>query len=190
MTIVSLRGTSGSGKSTVVHQILQRWPHELLDCDAKGRPRNYRVTLPNGESLYIIGRYTTQCGGCDGIQPYSDIVKRIAKYAPKGHVLFEGLLISSGYGSIGKFSERYREDFVFAFMDTPLKVCLQRIQKRRKAKGNTKPLNPYNTELKHKVMWKSVKVIGDLGRRCVIIDHQKAFSQVMKLYGIRVRMPK
>jgi len=187
MKIVSLRGTSGSGKSTVVHKILQRWPHELLDCDAKGRPRNYKVQLPNGEPLYIIGRYTTQCGGCDGIRPYSDIAKRIAKYAPKGHVLFEGLLISGGYGSIGKFSKRYKKRFIYAFLNTPLEICLARVQARRRSKGNLEPLNPKNTEQKHRAMWGSIENIRELGHQCVMIDYQKAFPQVMRLFGVNVR---
>jgi len=34
---------------------------------------------------------------------------------------------------------------IWAFLDTPLDVCLARVTARREAKGNTKPLNPENT---------------------------------------------
>jgi hypothetical protein len=34
---------------------------------------------------------------------------------------------------------------VFAFLDTPLEVCLERVRERRARKGNTKELDPTNT---------------------------------------------
>src|SRR5690554_107408 len=137
MTIVNIRGTHGSGKSTVVREIIKMYDGTFESINEKGRPNNYCVKLPGTKkTLYVIGSYETACGGCDGIQPYADIWPRVEKFAALGHVLFEGALVSSSYGNIGRSSEAYGDQFIFAFMDTPLNTCINRIVERRLARGN------------------------------------------------------
>jgi len=70
---------------------------------------------------------------------------------------------------------------VFAFMDTPLKTCIERIQRRRMLKGNLEPLDPRNTSKKFDNVNRSIGVITELGRRVVIVDHRKAVAQVLGL---------
>jgi hypothetical protein len=149
----------------------------------RGRAEIYRVATPAYmvKPLYVIGPYENACGGCDAIQPYSEIWPRVEKYAEEGHVIFEGVLISTNYGTIGTSSEKYGRDFVFAFLNTPLDICLERIKARRLARGNTKPLNPYQTEWKHKAINKLVAKFTERGRRCVVLDYRKAVAQVLGL---------
>jgi len=185
--IVNIRGTHGSGKSTVVKKILDRYGFEAesyIEKRGGKRPANYIVQLPGVlRPLYIIGCYETSCGGCDGIQPYSEIWPRIVSFANRGHVLLEGALVSSSYGNIGRASECYGDDFVFAFMDTPLKKCIRQIEQRRAANGNTKPLNPDNTIKKHEAVARSIdKIRNEFKRKVVIINHKKAVSQVVGLF--------
>ena len=72
---------------------------------------------------------------------------------------------------------------MFAFLDTPLSVCLARIAARRLAKGNDKPVDPKNTAVKHANIVKGIpKITGEFGRRGIIIDHRKAVPQVLGLY--------
>jgi hypothetical protein len=183
--IINIRGTHGSGKSTIMSTILKNYPNEPESVDKRGRPENYKVNIPFiDKPVYIIGSYENACGGCDGIQPYSEIWPRIVRLADlgHGHILFEGALVSSSYGNIGKASEIYGDDFVFAFMDTPVEECLRRIQARRLAKGNTKPLDPKNTVSKHNNVERSITKIREVyQRRVVILDHRKALSQVLGL---------
>lgn len=190
MTIVSIRGTHGSGKSTVVTKIMQKYPtHPVPDPDKpSGKVLGYRVTLPAGE-LFVVGSYATACGGCDAIQPYANIWPRIAAAADTGaHVLFEGALVSSSYGNIGRASEQYGDDMVFAFLDTPLSVCLERIAQRRAAKGNFEPVDPANTEAKFLSVARSLpKIQTELGRRVVILDHTQAVKQTLALFDVRLR---
>jgi hypothetical protein len=142
----------------------------------------YEMLLPNSGKLRVVGRYTTDCGGCDGIQPYSLIWPRVCEYAKLGHVLFEGALISCSYGNIGRDSEVYGNRMVFAFLDTPLEVCLERVRKRREAKGNFKPLDPKNTLSKFESIQRSIgKIRDEFRRRVVIVDYKKAEQQVMEL---------
>lgn len=186
--IISLRGTNGSGKTHLVKTILQTYTcePESIDTKRKGnRAANYLVTLPNGDALYVVGNYDKACGGCDGIQPYDDILPRVLRLAERGHVLFEGALVSSGYGRIGVGLEPFGDDVVFAFMDTPLEKCIQRVKDRRAARGDDRPFDPKNVVQKYRAVELSIKNIRDNHkRRVVMIDHTRAADQVMELLGV------
>lgn len=179
--ILNIRGTHGSGKSTLVRGLLNRGSASPLG--AGKRPEGYVVTLPKlARPVYVVGSYETACGGCDGIQPYSLIWPRIVEYAGKGHVVFEGALVSSSYGNIGRSSEVYGNNFVFAFLDTPLEECLRRVARRREAKGDQRSLDPRNTTVKYNNIQRSIaKIQEEFGRKVVILKHQIAQLQVMLL---------
>ena len=69
-------------------------------------------------------------------------------YAPLGHVIFEGLLIShlfSRYAMLDRELFAQGIPFVWAFLDTPLEICLDRVRARREARGTETPLNVKNT---------------------------------------------
>ena len=66
--IINVRGTSGTGKSTVIHNILKKYPHKPVISHG-GKHMGYKVELTSGKFLYVVGKYETQCGGCDGILP-------------------------------------------------------------------------------------------------------------------------
>lgn len=191
-TIVNLRGTSGAGKSTVAHTLMALFPHEVVErFGARGdRPLVYKLNLgPGRRPLFLIGPYKTQCGGCDAITGYQDVLPPLlAKYAALGHVFFEGLLISGGYGSVGRALGELRDNgyrVVFALLDTPLETCLERITARRAARGVTEPLNPVNTEQKHKAAHNSQKKIAEeYGHECVSVPHRQAVRTVLGLFGL------
>lgn len=176
--IVSLRGTHGSGKSTVVKWLLHSGESTPLGVGKK--PDGYRVDISwLDRPLYIVGPYETACGGCDAIQPYQLIWPRVVDYEAKGHVVFEGALVSSSYGTIGEASEGYGDQVVFAFLDTPVQTCVERILERRAKKGTAKPFDPKITVQKHKNVLRSiVRIRDEIGRRTVIIDHKRATSQI------------
>lgn len=179
--IISLRGTHGSGKSTVVKTLLTRY--NATEIPGLKKPDGYWFNTPwLVKPVYVVGSYKTACGGCDSIQPYALIWPRVEDYATKGHVLFEGALVSSSYGNIGRASEQFGDEMVFAFMTTPLDVCLARIAARRKAKGNDKPVDPRNTASKLRNVEKSIDIIRDREkRRTVMIDYRKPVSQILGL---------
>lgn len=188
--IVSIRGTHGSGKSTIVRSILDKHSHTELYGTNPKKPTGYLVDL-KGKALYVCGSYLTACGGCDGINPYSDIWPRIDEHAQQGrHVLFEGALVSSSYGSIGRAMEPYPGS-VFAFLDTPLALCIERVNLRRQKAwalagkpGSAPPVNPANTEGKYASVERTKRQMVTLGScvRQVSIDHSKAVAQVLRLF--------
>lgn len=197
MTIVSIRGTHGSGKSTIVKKILEKYPHDTVGFYGGKRPDGYLVRPPgHDERIYIVGPYLTACGGCDAVQPYDRILEQLAWAEEAGHhILLEGALVSSSYGRVGETMNRMN-DPIFAFLDTPLEVCLDRIAKRRATKwaearkpGAPPPVNPKNTAVKHENVARTKHQMAKLGSRIRIvdIDHKKPVQQIMKLFGISLR---
>ena len=181
--IINIRGTHGSGKSTVIRQMIQRYGSDPTKCQiGDGRKVcGYSVPSPFG-TIRVVGSYRNECGGCDGIQPYANIWPRVVDYANGAHVLFEGALVSNSYGNIGRDSEVYGDDFVFAFLDTPLEVCIERIMQRRAAKGNTKPFDPNKSVVRiYKSNESVLRKVKELGRRYVILNHQRPLPQVIGL---------
>jgi hypothetical protein len=178
--IVNIRGTHGSGKSTIVKKILEKFEAVELPIGEGPKLAGYLVKLAPKQRLYVVGPYRTACGGCDAIQPYDLIWPRVLAYAKKGHVLFEGALVSSSVGNIGR-AMAARKDCVVAFMDTPLQECLDRIARRRAARGDDRPLNPKNTTSKFEGIVRSRPQLEALGLRCVTVPHKRAVSFVLGL---------
>lgn len=144
MTIVNIRGTSGSGKSTLVHRMLKDFSHSELYGKFDGW-KNSRVISHVIETplvrTFVIGRYETQCGGCDSLSykgAFEDIEALIRKFALEGNVLFEGLTVSSVYGRFLKVSQDFPGQFVWCFMDTPEEECYRRIMLRNGGKREPK----------------------------------------------------
>jgi predicted ABC-type ATPase len=173
--LVKLHGTSGSGKSTVARHLMSLGVVRPLD-------NAYYVDIPAFKlPLYILGTYNSQCGGCDTLTAGQQI-ELIHYYAPKGHVFYEGLLGSEYYGKLGVASEPYGNRHVFAFLDTPIELCIERVKARRLAKGNTQPLNEENTRNRvRKIEMLRQKLINQ-GRNVKIIPYQQAGESVFALF--------
>ena len=180
--IVKLHGTSGSGKSTIAWRFLKDYPNAARTSEV-GKIEAYDVRVPELTlPLYILGRYSTQCGGCDTLSADQQI-DLLHCYAPLGHVLYEGLLASEYYGRLGEASERYGKDHVFAFLDTPIDLCIERVKARRLAAGNDKPLNEDNTRGRiKKIEALKRKLVSVYGRQVVTISHLDPFPQVLALF--------
>lgn len=144
----------------------------------------YSVHLPYlKEPLYVLGPYTAVCGGMDSLSDVNDHIRLIHTYSQLGHVIYEGLLASEYYGRLGAASEQYGDNHIFAFLDTPIEVCLDRVVARRVARGNLKPLNSSNTVGRvKKIAMLKTKLEQVLRRRTVQIDHTNAVEQVANLF--------
>lgn len=153
--IINVRGTSGSGKTTVVREVMAAGNAEMLFGDGKAggifgkaiRPEAYRVNIAGVVTpVYVIGSYEHVCGGCDSIRSQDEVCDRVRRYARQGHVVMEGLLVShlfSRYKALDR--ELQPIPYIWAFLDTPLDLCLERVEARRLSRGSDKPLNPRNT---------------------------------------------
>ncbi len=145
--IVNIRGCNGSGKTTIVRRFLEKLPTVQLG-GKPGRPAGYQVDAsPWGIHLpvYVVGSYENACGGADGIKTQEEIVERVQKAYSYGHVLVEGLLMSKSSDN-GTTAPALKEmNAIFAFLNTPWDVCLERVLGRRAAAGNEKEFDPDKT---------------------------------------------
>ncbi len=150
--IISVRGTNGSGKSTVVRGLMERGAAKpIFGVLGPSRPEAYKLLLAFvAEPVFVIGPYVSETGGCDSVHPFKLIIELLNKYSKQGHIVFEGMMISDTYGRIGVLLERWGLQAVFAFLPTPLDECIRRVEQRRINRGNQKPLNPKNTINRYK----------------------------------------
>lgn len=144
--ILRVAGTFGSGKTTAVREFLTSYPCETLMRGNK--IGGYRLDLNEAgikAPLFVIGKYDNVCGGTDAISTQAEIAERILKAHPYGHVLYEGALVSAS-GIAGQVTQAVHPTGcdVYAFLDTPLELCIERVKGRRLAAGNEKEFDPKN----------------------------------------------
>ena len=180
--IISIRGTHGSGKSTAVQELLAQGKGQPIMGRLRNKPAAYRLTFEEvPDPVFVLGPYTLTCGGCDAVQPYDLILDLLRDYAPQGHIVFEGALVSSSYGRIGALLEQLGQEAVFAFLTTPPEECLRRIVQRRLDRGDLRPLNPANTLGKVRSIESSKKTIATKGVRMVELDYQQPVLGILNL---------
>lgn len=185
--LVSVRGTNGSGKSTVVQGLLALGRHgpptKLYGVLGPRMTEALELTLKGVKKpVYVLGSYHVVSGGCDQIQPYDLILDLLRKYAAKGHVVFEGVLVSSSYGRVGRLMEEWGQDAVFAFLNTSLEQCIENVKKRRSARDDEREFNPHNLTTKYNQIVKNrVKIAAEGKLRVVDLDFGKGTEQVLEL---------
>jgi hypothetical protein len=183
--IVKLHGCSGSGKTTAARELMASWGEVQYRTDFGKYVRVLRTDAPD---LYVVGDYSRPgCGGVDTIPNYTQTMEAVEEFHSRGHVLYEGLLLSTYYGAAGKWTEKWGDDHMFAFLDTPAVTCLDRVQERREKAGSKNKFNPQLTLDKHATIERLYHKLGLMGRRTVLIDHTKEpHRQLRALYELHV----
>ncbi len=155
--ILSIRGTSGSGKThlakTLLHSTGIYGPP--VSHHAKGRKQPYfyiRPHLSGGRDLVILGHYESATGGVDTISG-NDIPFELARehYSQNRDVFMEGLLLSAEQHRTARLHEDGIPVRLF-YLSTSLEDCLASVRARREARGNTAPLNPDTTASRHRAI--------------------------------------
>lgn len=147
--IINIRGTSGSGKTTVVKDAMQFFtPKVEVNIPKRRNPLGYWFgeVVDGKRKMAIPGHYATACGGCDTLSGYDEIFN-LVRLGGEGaqHVLFEGLLVSEESKRTLALHERFPSQVLVIELTTSQDECLASVQARREARGNDKPLNPANT---------------------------------------------
>lgn len=167
--ILNVRGTSGSGKSTIVRKIMAMAPATDVGFQrGTTRKQPYWYTLKFPEfSIVVPGHYETACGGCDTIKTYDELFAIIRNAHSCGmHVLFEGLLVAHDKKrtlELWDWLERDPAKLQVLELTDSLEVCLESVEKRRMSRKNPpkKPFNPANTSRRY----------GEVQRSCVILEN-------------------
>jgi hypothetical protein len=96
-------------------------------CGKRFRKSNCHA-MPDG--AFVVGRYKS---GCDGIFPQEIIEEMIKYWAPRGHLIWENVLVAANIGRwavLAQDTEPINHN-VWVFLDTPLELCIERVFKRR-----------------------------------------------------------
>lgn len=190
--IIHVRGTSGSGKSHLARRVMERYSSHG-DLHRKGRKRPFATlhSRVGGPPLYVPGHYETDCGGADTIPTYDDYFDAVAlAYGEGKDVLFEGLLSTPEINRTLRLHELAKDDLHIVFLDVPLEVCVESVNQRRRAKAQRAgkpepdPLNPKNTESKHKQANSARNKLRAAGVNCHLLDREAAYLKVCELLEI------
>jgi hypothetical protein len=146
-------------------------------------PEAYQLTIPKVKKpVAVLGPYTTACGGCDRLIPFSIIPDLILKYAKEGHVIFEGVIVASIYGQIGTLMEQFKKDAVFLFLDTSLEDCISRVRARREDRTDLREFNPTHLTTKYRATQRvHDKVKTDGIMRAETVSTEDAHKVLIKL---------
>jgi hypothetical protein len=143
MNVINIRGTTGSGKTTIVRNLIK---------DNNFSPA---ITLSEGVACHISDKYVvigpyksgSNFGGVDAIKKISYVEPAILKALEiRPTVIFEGLLISHSYERWLEFSKKIKAiqhdnnckevGMIWAFIVPPFKVNIQRLRTRNNIPPN------------------------------------------------------
>lgn len=181
--VIDIRGTHGSGKSFVPKQFILA--HEDVRA-VLGRPMTYEGSegvmgyyIPK-ENLYILGKYHNACGGCDGIKTQAEIKARVdAALADGMNVMLEGILVAHTFGPWSEFARG--KDWHFCILDTPLDMCISRVNDRRAVAGKG-PLQDTKNIVRDWYRTRQLyKMFLDAGHQAHWVEHEHVMSQIVEV---------
>lgn len=136
--LVQIKGANGSGKTTIVKQLIALEPKPILLSDPsllKGKP--YATVLPK-LGWVAVGHYpvTAKGGGCDLIHTVDElkyILNLLALNNPSYHIVFEGVMVSTTmtmYNHMLGFDPLKRQPLVVMLM-SDMDGAIKRLSKRK-----------------------------------------------------------
>ncbi len=177
-------GCSGAGKTTAARSVLDMGEVFLTFTNNKKKDEAY-FSYQKGVAgdVILLGDYRgANCGGMDTVDSAAEAIRLVGHYAPRGHVIHEGLLQSTYYGKMGTDSLQYGGRYIYAILDTPIELCLERVVHRREVNGSTNKFNPQLTRDKHASVQRAWDTARSRGHTCVVLDHTASmYPQLMEL---------
>jgi hypothetical protein len=186
--VINLRGTGGSGKSTVIRRIMEHYPSKNPQFIAgRKQPIGYQLHgLANTSMLYIPGHYETACGGCDTITAPDHVYDLVYRAVDRGeNVAYEGIIIGDDVTRAVDLARHVgKENFSVIALNTPMDVCLASIQARRDARGDTRPLNKTNTISRNERLKRIMSRLKDATIDAKWMSREEAYTTACKALGI------
>ena len=186
MTILKIHGCSGAGKTTFARSLIEAAAtiDHLHEINNRRKIVGYRLVLPGLDvPVFLLGSYESNCGGVDTVGTAQEVMEMIDRYAKDGHIVHEGLLQSTYYGAMGEHSKKYGDGYVYAFLDTPINVCLDRVVTRRATNESKNKFNPELTRNK----WTTInrlrdKLMKEQDHKVAILNYEKLpLAQLLQL---------
>lgn len=179
--IISVRGTSGSGKTHLARALMALYPSRQT-LEVGGKLGGYLL----GDRLRVFGPYDerVQASGADAMRRFSREQKFeiIGQWANQGDVFYEGLMEGN---EVTRTVAQARDHTTHViFLDHALEDCLNSINARRALRGVLEPVNPKKTEEKFEEL-KRVRVrLRQAGVTTHLVDRAGALNLVRGLLGV------
>ena len=201
MIVINIRGTGGSGKSTLVTSVMKRYPN-VAHIKVEGRKRPLATTLWWAENnskeqglssrppgLLVPGHYDTACGGCDTIKTVDQVYElvRTASLGDGNNVLYEGIMVMDDVTRAVKLDQDLKKvgsKLVVISLTTPIEDCLAGIRARKEARGDEKPLNEKNTRDRMKRQENILHRLKQAGVQVVKLGRDDALEYVLRVLGV------
>lgn len=139
--LVNIRGTNGSGKSTIPVLMKKNDPdtYEVIKPH-HGKARKILTVYPN-YGWIALGSYDYQVGGLDRF-PNKAFTEKVLRYAltkyKNYNILMEGILAATTYSTYAQLFREIETEFtiqpVIYYLMPPVETCVKRIKKRNGGK--------------------------------------------------------
>ena len=191
--IISIRGTHGSGKSTVVAKF-KNSPGLLQTITRPGRKRPIGYILqsiegvhypmpPTMKKVFIPGHYETPCGGCDTIAKVYEAYDLIVDFAVNGYdVVYEGILVQHSNGRAIELFESGL-DLRVLYLDIDENLCAEAVEKRREDRGNFDFFDPKNVFKETQNVAAGIKRLQKHGVPVIRVTRENAVDTIKKELG-------
>lgn len=154
----------------------KKQPAGVFECTETGKLMIMHPAIPvtiTPEGYAILGDYTPAAAGattagCDRIKTQEATKKAletIAELYDVSHIFFEGVVVSTIFQPWLEWSYE-QGGMVWAFFDTPLDICLQRIQKR----NGGKPIKEDQVAAKHETISRVKQKALDASETVIALD--------------------
>ena len=198
--IINIGGTFGSGKSTIVQQIMSCY-ETIEKCYMNACqfiPGTEKFSLKEighdcfskdiKKPLRVIGSYPS--GGCDNLKfgkGSLDVIYKLIKssHVPNRNIIYEGTIVNS----VPKITELCNEGYPMTviFIALSLEDCIKNILERREKLGIKKPFNTKETIKKYEAIKNRTKKLMRSGVNVYLLDRNETFQYCCLKLGISNR---
>lgn len=180
--LINIRGTSGSGKSTAVRELVALATSVHFHVEGRKKPLYSFHRLENGKTFATLGHYETPCGGCDTLKKLDDVFTLYEKV--KGEVDF---VVAEGK-ILGDDTKRTPlvDKAVIMYLTTSVADCYAGVAKRRWDKGEHDKsfMKPRKLEADHRTIGSAVRRLRAAGKvKVVDVTRENIVGKILEEAG-------
>lgn len=187
--LVGIKGTSGSGKTTIVFKLLSQYKTKTnYFVNGRRQPIAHVFQNEGKRPLAVIGHYeagSAGCGGLDSISHYSCMLELVDHFWRKGyHVMMEGLLYTGDAIQTIKTNEMTNGQLRVLALTTPMDDCIAAVNARRRDKDpNAADVNPDNLLSKANSVPGVMSKLEEAKVQAKYVARDEGWEWVAKIFG-------
>lgn len=187
--LVTVKGTSGSGKTTITFKLISQYTHRTsLFIPGRRQPIGYIFEKEGKRPLGVIGHYaegSAGCGGLDSIPTYASMLEMAKLFWDRGyHVYLEGLLASGDSKQTIKLNTMTGGQTRVLALTTTMDQCIDAVNIRRRSKNpDASDVDPANLLSKAKAIPTVMENLEKAGVQAKWVDRNEGWIWVAKILG-------